>query len=114
LPLFTGGLGDEYVNCLIYDPLAKMIILGGNTTSANFAPTENDHAWLVGLDLDGNWMWGKFFYNVSYALTTISGCHLSSDGLSINLFGVGNNVPVIMDINSKNGAINKFLHIEYT
>lgn len=80
-----------------------MIILGGNTTSVNFGPAANDHAYLVGMDLDGNWMWGKFFYNVSYALSTISGCHLSSDGSSLTLYGVSNSQPVVMDINTKDG-----------
>lgn len=50
------------------------MVMGGNTTSTNFAPAANDHAFLTGFDLNGNWKWGKFFYNVSYALSTISGC----------------------------------------
>jgi hypothetical protein len=38
LPIFVGGADDEFVNCLVYDPRTDMIVFGGNTTSANFAP----------------------------------------------------------------------------
>lgn len=74
MPIFVGGASNEYVNCLAYDPVNQMMIMGGNTTSTNFAPAANDHAFLTAFDLDGNWKWGKFFYNVSYAMSTISGC----------------------------------------
>lgn len=91
-----------------------MIVYGGNTTSVGFAPAANDHAFLVGIDYDGNWMWGKFFYNVSYALSDISGCQMASDGLSLTLLGVSNSQPVVMDINTIDGLPNKFLSVEWT
>lgn len=90
LPMFTGGASDDYVNCIALDPINKMIVYGGNTTSTGFAPAANDHAFLVGIDYDGNWMWGKFFYNVSYALSDISGCQMASDGLTLTLYGMSN------------------------
>jgi hypothetical protein len=90
LPIFVGGKSNEYVNCLIYDPANEMIIMAGNTTSVNFAPAANDHAFVIALDLYGNWQWGKFFYNVSYAVSTVSGCKMSSDGSSLSLFAIAN------------------------
>jgi hypothetical protein len=91
-----------------------MIVMGGNTTSVNFAPAGNDHAFLIGVDYFGNWQWGKFFYNVSYAVSDISGCKMSSDGSSLSLFAMANSAPVVMDINTIDGTINKFLSVEYT
>jgi len=67
-----------------------MIIVGGSTNSEDFAPAANDHGYLFALDLAGNWQWGKFYYNVSYAVSDISGCQLSSDGSSLTVFGQGN------------------------
>jgi hypothetical protein len=64
--------------------------MAGNTTSINFAPAANDHAFVVAIDLYGNWQWGKFFYNVSYAISDVSGCKLSSDGSSLSLFAMAN------------------------
>jgi len=40
-------------------------------------PAANNHAFAYAVDLEGNWVWGKFFYNVSYAVATISGCQLN-------------------------------------
>jgi hypothetical protein len=112
--MFFGGASNEYVNCLAYDPKTETLVVAGNTTSTNFAPAANDHAFVVGIDLDGNWKWGKFFYNVSYALSTVSGCKMSSDGSSLSLFAMANSQPVVMDINTVDGSINKFLSIEWT
>ena len=112
-PIYAGGSSNEYVNCFIYDEATELLIVGGNTTSEDFAPAANDHGFMYALDLDGNWAWGKFFYNVSYAVSTISGCQLSSDGSSLTVFGQGNGAPVIMDVNTVDGTINKFLTIEH-
>jgi len=114
LPIFVGGASNEYINCLVFDPKTQMIVFGGNTTSSKFAPAGNDHAFLAGVDYDGNWQWGKFYYNVSYAVSDVSGCQMSSDGSSLSLFAMANSMPVVMDINTKDGSINKFLAVEYT
>ena len=95
------------------DEAAGLVIVGGNTTSSDFAPAANDHGFLYALDLEGNWMWSKFFYNVSYAVSDISGCQLNSDGASMTVLGMGNSAPVIMDINTSDGFINKFISLEY-
>jgi hypothetical protein len=112
--MFVGGTDNEYVNCLAYDPSTEIIIMAGNTTSTYFAPAANDHGFVVGIDIDGNWQWGKFFYNVSYAVSTISGCRMSSDGTSLSLYAMSNAQPVVMDINTRDGYINKFFSMEWT
>ena len=113
-PIYAGGSSTEYVNCFVYDKANELLIVGGNTTSDDFAPASNDHGYLYALDLSGNWRWGMFFYNVSYAVSDISGCQLSSDGSSLTVLGMGNSVPVIMDINTADGTINKFISLELT
>jgi len=112
--MFVGGASNEYVNCIAHDPNTNMIIYAGNTTSTNFAPAANEHAFIIGMDIDGNWKWGKFFYNVSYAVSTISGCKMSSDGNSLSMYALSNSVPVVMDINTATGDINKFFSVEWT
>lgn len=79
MPTFAGGSKKENVNCLNYDAPSGVIIVGGNTTSDNFAPAANDHGFLFAIDLNGNWLWGKFYYNLSYSLSDVSGCTKSVD-----------------------------------
>lgn len=73
-PITSGGSKDEKVSCTIYDEVNQLIILAGNSSSEDYVPAANDHAFAYAVDLDGNWKWGKFFYNVSFAISTISGC----------------------------------------
>lgn len=68
---------------------------------------------MFAIDILGNWKWGKFFYNVSYAVSDVSGCQMSSDGKSMSIFGMGNSQPIVMDINTETGSINRFISIEY-
>jgi hypothetical protein len=87
-PIFAGGSSKEMVNCFAYHPETDLIIVGGNTTSSDFGPG-NEHGYLYALDMDGNFKWGRFFYNVSYAVSDISGCQLASDGESLAVLGMG-------------------------
>ena len=90
-PVYAGGdTGNEDVRCFVYDPKEELIIVGGVTTSEDFAPAANEHGYLYALDLDGNWKWGSFFYNVSYAVSSIDGCQLSSYGSSLAVQAQGN------------------------
>jgi hypothetical protein len=66
------------VTCQVFDPVSKNIIIGGTTTSSDFGPAANEHGFLAAIDLEGNWQWGKFVYNVSNALQEVSYCKLSS------------------------------------
>ena len=36
-PITSGGSQDEWVSCTIYDPVNEYIIVGGNTTSDDYA-----------------------------------------------------------------------------
>ena len=40
-PNFAGGSNDETIKCFVYDPVSKYIIVGGTSTSSDFAPAEN-------------------------------------------------------------------------
>ena len=113
-PIYAGGAtGKEDVRCFVYDPVQQLIVVGGVTNSADFAPAPNDHGYLFALDLKGNWMWGSFFYNVSYAVSSIDGCQLSSQGNSLALTGLGNQVPLLMDVNITDGTFNRFISLDY-
>ena len=72
------------------DPTNNFFIAGGKTTSSNFAPAENDHGFVYALDSYGNWMWGNFFYNVSYAISDVSACKMSSANSLITVLGLAN------------------------
>jgi len=100
------------VRCFVYDPTNQLIIVGGVTNSEDFAPAPNPHGYLFALDLFGNWKWGSFFYNVSYAVAEINGCQLSSDGSSLALQGYGNQIPLMMDISTADGNFNRFVSLE--
>lgn len=113
-PTFIGGLtGSEKIGCFLYDEKNDIILLGGNTTSDDFAPATNNHGFLLAIDSKSNWLWGNFFYNVSYPISDIYGCSMSSDGNSLAVIAMGNSQPVIMNINPFDGVINTFISIEY-
>lgn len=101
------------VNCMAYHEDTGLIIVGGNTTSPDFAPAANDHGFLYALDIDGNFQWGRFFYNVSYAVSDISGCRISSDGNSLSVLGMGKSVPIIMEMEILEGTSKAFYSLEY-
>lgn len=110
-PIIAGGSADETIQCMMYDPTSDYMIMAGKTNSNNFAPAQNDHGYIYALDASGNWMWGNFFYNVSYAVSTITGCKMSSQNTYITIFGVANSLPIIMLLNKADGSINTFLTI---
>ena len=90
-PIFIGGdNGSEKTSCFLYDKTNDLILIGGNTTSDDFAPASNEHAFLMAIDPSGNYKWGNFFYNVSYALSDMFGCSMSKEGTTLNVVGVGN------------------------
>ena len=70
-PIFAGGAKDETVYSLEVDPITSNIFVSGNSLSSNFVPAENSHGYIFSLDLTGNWLWGQFFYNVSYAVSEV-------------------------------------------
>ena len=100
------------MECFLIDEEKNHIIAAGKSTSSDFAPAQNDHGFIYALDLDGDWAWGNFFYNVSYAVQTITACSLSSDGGHIAVMGQANSQPIIMLLSRDDGLINKFITIE--
>jgi len=102
-PIFAGGSKDEFVNTMEVDPVSNYIMVGGKTQSSNFAPAENDHGFVYALDMNGNWMWGQFFYNVSYAVSEVTGLKMSSLNNNVNVLGQANSKPIIMTLNKKDG-----------
>jgi hypothetical protein len=56
-------------------------------------------------------MWGNFFYNVSYAVSSITGCKMSSENNYITVFGIANSLPIVMLLNKADGSINTFLTV---
>ena len=89
-PVFAGGESKETMNCMIEDPTTNYIIVGGKSVSSDFAPAENDHGYVYAIDMSGNWMWGNFFYNVSYAVSDVTGCKMSSASNFITILGTAN------------------------
>ena len=89
----------------------ELILVAGNTTSDDYAPAANDHAFVYAVDWEGNWRWGKFFYNVSFAISTISGCSIDANGNAVFL-GMGNSVPIIMELDPTDGSVLKFMSFD--
>jgi hypothetical protein len=110
-PVTSGGSKDEKVSCTMDFADKNRILVAGNTTSEDYAPAASDHAFLYSIDLEGNWVYGKFFYNVSFAISTISGCSRNSEGNAV-MIGTGNSVPIIMEVNPVDGQVLKFLSLE--
>ena len=113
-PVYAGGqTGDERVNCFVYDPIEELIIVGGITSSEDFAPVPIEHGFLYALDMNSNWKWGHFFYEVANRVASIDGCQLSSNGNSLAVTGMSQDRPVIMDLNTRDGTLNKFIYINH-
>jgi hypothetical protein len=89
-----------------------MIYVGGVTESSNFAPAENPHGYVYAVSQDGDWMWGQFFYNVSYAVQSIDGILFSQNNNVLNCLGMANNKPIVMNLNKQKGQIQKFYTLD--
>ena len=111
-PVFAGGAKDEFIQCLMHDPTNNFFIAGGKTKSSDFAPAENDHGFVYALNEYGDWMWGNFFYNVSNAVSDVTGCTMSSKNSYLAILGKSNTKPIVMYLNKNDGSINKFITIE--
>ena len=77
-PVYAGGSNQEFVNCFIFDEKNDFMIVGGNSTSGDFAYENNvPTGFLYAIDLNANWMWGNYYSSDSFydlGLSTISGC----------------------------------------
>ena len=110
-PVTVGGQKDELMSCVLHDEVHEQIIVVGNSTSENFVPAANDHGMIYAVDFDGNWRWGRFYYNVSFPLQTASACEVDANG-ALHVFGRLDDKPVILELNMENGFVNRFLHLE--
>jgi len=61
--------------------------------------------------MEGNWKWGKFYYNVSYAVSTISGCSMDGNG-NLVAFAIGDSKPILLEIDTKDGTVSKFISFD--
>ena len=114
-PIYAGGTtGSEDVRCFVYDPINKLIIVGGKTNSSSWTQNgDQDHGFLFALDLEANWMWGKYYYNESHPVKEINGCQLSTDGTSLAVQGLSEDKPILMDISLKDGNLVNKISIQF-
>lgn len=110
-PLSSGGSKNEFVSCTVYDDKNQQILVGGNSTSEDYAPAANEHAFVYAVDMEGNWKWGKFYYNVSYAVSTISGCSMDGNG-NLVAFAIGDSKPILLEIDVLDGTVSKFISFD--
>jgi len=77
-PITAGGFADEKASCMVYDPVNDLLIMGGRTVSDDFGPATTQHGFLYAVNLEGDYKWGRFYYNTS-SINDITGCKMSSD-----------------------------------
>ena len=66
-PVYSGGQRAEIVNCFVYDEANQLVIVGGESNSADYVgPGVQDatalteyRGFIYALDLQGNWQWGR-------------------------------------------------------
>ena len=97
-PITVGGDLDDNVTCTIYDDVNEHLIVAGISSSLGFVPTENPTGFAYAVDTSGNWIWGKFFYNVANSFESITGCQFDNDH-NLLFFGISDSKPVILKIN---------------
>lgn len=99
------------------DKSRSYIITAGWTTSEKYVPSVNPpHAYMYAVDLDGNWQWGKFYYNQSISINSITGCHLNDAGMILTT-GLSDPTaikPYIMEVNPENGKVEHFVYFVRT
>ena len=110
-PAYVGGsLGAETVSCLLYSEEHKLLIVGGQTNSSDFGVFPLSSGFLYALDLKGNWRWGSQYINGSSIIASIDGCQWSSDQETFVVTGVGNSMPIMLDVFPNNGTVKSFLY----
>ena len=102
-PIYSGGKRDEYANCIVYDSRTEQILIGGNSTSSDYAKLGNG-PFLYALDLQGHWQWGFSFENQTNIIADISGCSMASDGKALTLLGSNfDSSPTIIEVDPQDG-----------
>lgn len=54
---------------------------------------------------DGQWMWGNYFYNGSFAVSSVDGVTFSKFGTYLTILGQANKKPIIMELSKDQGKI---------
>ena len=118
-PIVSGGDRREEVHCQLMwenrELTKSYIITAGNTTSEGYVPSSSPpHAFMYALDDDGNWMWGKFYYNKSTTIQSITGCQVNdlNNILVTGLSDPSKPKPYIMEVNPENGKTENFVSFE--
>ena len=118
-PIVSGGDRREEVHCQLLweneEKTKQYIITAGNTTSDKYVPSSSPpHAYMYALDNDGNWKWGKFYYNQSITIQSITGCQVN-DLNNILFTGLSDPTkpkPYIMEVNPETGKTENFISFE--
>ena len=63
MPITVGGKRDDVAQCLVYEPESQLLITGGTTRSSDFGPANSPYGFLYAVDLEGDWVWGNYFFN---------------------------------------------------
>ena len=106
-PVVSGGDAEEVVNCMVHDPVNEKILVGGYTRSDDYGPASTRHGFLYAVDFEGDWAWGRYYYNTT-SISSITGCSLSSDGTQVVVAATGYQQPVFMVIDTTDGEVDEF------
>ena len=112
LPITVGGSRDDFATCLVYDPGSQLLISGGKTLSSDFGPANTAHGFLFAVNLEGDWVWGNYFMNLTSAVRSISGCQLSSDGQSLVVLATTQDQVVMAVVNATSGKVTNLYSLE--
>ena len=112
LPVTVGGQGDDVANCVVYDPVNEVVIVGGNTRSNDFGPANSQYGFVYAVTLQGDWTWGNYFQNSFSPIISITGCQMASDNSSVILLGTTRDQVITATLDPSNGRITNLYALE--
>ena len=59
---------------MVYDDQNDLVIMGGNTTSDDFTPSQNPYGFIIAVDSSGNYAWGNYYLIDPNPVSDITGC----------------------------------------
>jgi len=97
---------------MFVDPATRCAYLYGTTYSSNFGPLPSPHGFATAI-CEGNYMWGKYYYNTTFQLLQIDGAKLHKKGSSVLAeIGLANGYPVLMMKDAGNGTVLSAIEIK--
>ena len=96
---------------MVHDPVNDLLIMGGQTRSDDFGPATSRHGFLYAVSMQGDYKWGRFYYNTS-SINDITGCTLSSDKKQVVVMGTGFSQPVMFTVDTIDGTIDTFYSLQ--